>query len=116
MKKAAALSILVVVILIAVAGMAQAQQPGKIPRIGYLAGASSAAIAFRIGAFRQGLRELGYVEGKNITIEYRYAEGNLRRQESLRLNWRVSTWMLSSLLVQLRPVPPGKQPVQYPLS
>jgi putative tryptophan/tyrosine transport system substrate-binding protein len=60
-----------------------AQQPGKIPRIGYLAGASPSAIAFRTEAFRQALRELGYVEGKNITIEYRYAEGNLRRQEEL---------------------------------
>jgi putative tryptophan/tyrosine transport system substrate-binding protein len=63
--------------------LAQAQQPGKIPRIGYLAGASPSAIAFRTEAFRQALRELGYVEGKNITIEYRYAEGNLRRQEEL---------------------------------
>jgi putative ABC transport system substrate-binding protein len=59
------------------------RQPGKIPRIGYLAGASPSAIAFRTEAFRQALRELGYVEGKNITIEYRYAEGNLRRQEEL---------------------------------
>src|SRR5690349_21094929 len=43
-------------------------------RIGYLSGASPSAIAFRIEAFREGLRELGYVEGKNIVIEYRYAE------------------------------------------
>jgi putative ABC transport system substrate-binding protein len=62
---------------------AAAQQPTKVPRIGYLAGASRSAIAFRIEAFRQGLRELGYVEGKNITFEYRYAEGNFRRQKEL---------------------------------
>jgi putative tryptophan/tyrosine transport system substrate-binding protein len=65
------------------AAVAQVQQPGKIPRIGYLAGASPSAIAFRIEAFRQGLRELGYVEGKNIAIEYRYAEGNFHRQKEL---------------------------------
>ena len=47
---------------------ASAQQPKKVPRIGYLVGPSSAGSA-RYGAFRQGLRELGYVEGKNIVIE-----------------------------------------------
>jgi putative ABC transport system substrate-binding protein len=67
----------------ALCASAEAQQPKKIPRIGYLAGASRSAIAFRIEAFRQGLRELGYVEGKNITFEYRYAEGNFRRQKEL---------------------------------
>jgi putative ABC transport system substrate-binding protein len=61
----------------------QAQQPAKIPRIGYLAGASRSAIAFRLEAFRQALRELGYVEGKNIAIEYRFSEGNFRRQKEL---------------------------------
>jgi putative ABC transport system substrate-binding protein len=71
------------VFLVVGVGLAQAQQPKKVPRIGYLAGASRSAIAFRIEAFRQGLRELGYVEGKNITIEYRYAEGNFRRQKEL---------------------------------
>ena len=54
---------------------AQAQQPAKVPRIGYLGGTSPAAYAGRIEAFRQGLRELGYVEGKNLVIERRYAEG-----------------------------------------
>ena len=48
---------------------AQAQQPTKIPRIGYLAGATPYWSSARIEAFRQGLRELGYVEGKNIVIE-----------------------------------------------
>ena len=63
--------------------MAHAQQPAKIPRIGLLGGISAAAVAARIEAFRQGLRELGYVEGKNIVIEYRYAEGKLGRLHEL---------------------------------
>jgi putative ABC transport system substrate-binding protein len=53
---------------------AAAQQPTKIPRIGFLGGSLSAT-ATRVEAFRQGLRELGYVEAKNIIIEWRYAEG-----------------------------------------
>ena len=61
----------------------EAQQPTKVPRIGYLAGASPSAVAARIEAFRQGLRELGYVEGKNIVIEWRYAEGKLDRLPAL---------------------------------
>jgi putative ABC transport system substrate-binding protein len=55
---------------------AEAQQP-KLPRIGFLFGASPSANAGRIEAFRQGLRELGYIEGKNIVIDVRYAEGKL---------------------------------------
>ena len=50
------------------AGMAQAQQPTKVPQVGYLAPASLSALAARAEAFRQGLRELGYVEGKNIVV------------------------------------------------
>jgi len=62
---------------------AEAQQSAKIPRIGYLVGASLSGTSARIEAFRQGLRELGYVEGKNIVIEYRYAEGKLDRLPAL---------------------------------
>jgi len=54
---------------------ADAQQPTKVPRIGFLAAISPAAISARIEAFRQGLKELGYVEGKNIVIEWRSVEG-----------------------------------------
>ena len=61
----------------------QAQQPKKIPRIGYLAPASLSALAVRTEAFRQGLRDLGYVEGKNIVIEWRSAEGKLDRLPAL---------------------------------
>jgi ABC-type uncharacterized transport system substrate-binding protein len=58
---------------------AQAQQP-KIPRIGYLVGGSGGDSNT---AFRQGLRDLGYIEGKNLLLEYRYAEGNLNRSPKL---------------------------------
>ena len=63
--------------------VAQAQQPTKVPRIGYLAVNSLSDNAARIDAFRQGLRELGYVEGKNIIIEWRSAEGKPDRLPAL---------------------------------
>src|SRR6266511_85131 len=73
-------SVALVVTLAMCGAVAQAQQPTKVPRIGYLnAGSSSSSISARLDSFRQGLRELGYVEGKNIVIEYRYAEGKLDR-------------------------------------
>jgi len=62
--------------------VATAQQPTKIPRIGYLSGTVSLS-SVRFEAFRRGLRELGYVEGKNIIIEFRYAEGKLDRLPAL---------------------------------
>ena len=52
-------------------------RPAKIPRIGYLSAASLSTSPARIEAFLQGLRDLGYVEGKNIVIEYRFAEAKL---------------------------------------
>ena len=61
----------------------QAQQSKKVPRIGYLSSTSPSAGASRIEAFRQGLRELGYVEGENLVIEWRYAEGKLDRLPAL---------------------------------
>jgi putative ABC transport system substrate-binding protein len=60
-----------------------AQQPTKIPRIGYLNANFPSANPARIEAFRQGLRELAYVEGKNIVIEWRFAEGKLDRIPAL---------------------------------
>jgi putative ABC transport system substrate-binding protein len=59
------------------------QQAAKVARIGFLEASSPSAIAARIEAFRQGLRELGYVDGKNVAIEYRYAEGNFDRLPAL---------------------------------
>ena len=69
--------------LFALCSSAEAQQPTKVPRIGYLTAASPSANSARIEAFRQGLRELGYVEGKNIVIEWRSAEGKLDRLPAL---------------------------------
>ena len=70
-------------VLFALCVSAEAQQPKKVPRVGYLAGPSLSSMSARTEAFRQGLRELGYVEGKNIVIEYRYAEGKLERVPAL---------------------------------
>ena len=74
MKKVGCSSILVAVILLAVVVIAEAQQPTKVPRIGYLNSTSYSTNSARVDAFKQGLRELGYVEGKTIIIEWRYAE------------------------------------------
>ena len=61
----------------------EAQQAGKVPRIGWLAAGSAASTMPLTDAFRQGLRQLGYVEGKDIVIEYRYAEGKIDRLPAL---------------------------------
>ena len=83
MKKAGAVSILFVGVLLAVAVIAEAQQPKKVPRIGYLSNNDAALESARSEAIRVGLRELGYVEGQNIATEYRYAEGKLHRYTEL---------------------------------
>ena len=69
--------------LLSIAPFAEAQQPKKVPRIGFLWGSTPDAEKNRLAAFQQGLRDLGYVEGKNILVEYRYAEGKLDRSPSL---------------------------------
>src|SRR5262249_62349879 len=61
--------------LLALCGSAEAQEAAKVPRIGFLVAGSPSGFSSRTEAFRQGLRQLGYVEGRTITIEYRYAEG-----------------------------------------
>jgi ABC-type uncharacterized transport system substrate-binding protein len=83
MKKAGLSSILVAVVLLAVGLSVEAQQAKKVPRIGVLWLYSPAIASPFAEAFRQGLRELGYVEGKSIVIEYRHAEGKYDRLPSL---------------------------------
>ncbi len=70
MSKAKVLSILFVVVLLAFAVIATAQQPKKVPRIGYLSAFDAATESARSEAIRLVLRELGYTEGQNIAIEY----------------------------------------------
>jgi putative tryptophan/tyrosine transport system substrate-binding protein len=75
---------LLTTILVITVSFAEAQQPKKVPRIGYVtATGDSRNLGPNFEAFRQGLRDFGYVEGKNITIEYRHAEGKLDRLPGL---------------------------------
>ena len=75
----------VAVTVLAAPLVAEAQQLAKVPRIGVLTvhTVSSAAEMKNIGAFRRGLRDLGYVEGQNIVIEYRWGEGTVERLPAL---------------------------------
>jgi putative ABC transport system substrate-binding protein len=84
MKKASLSSILIAVVLLAIGVIAEAQQTGKIFRIGYLDGGTASGIAtVLLDAFRHELSKLGWIEGKNITIEYRFAEGKTDRLPEL---------------------------------
>jgi putative ABC transport system substrate-binding protein len=76
-------SLVLCVMLTTVGLPADAQQTKKVPRIGFMIGTSPSIIPDRIEGFRQGLRELGYVEGKNIVIEYRVAESKVERLPDL---------------------------------
>ena len=62
---------------------AEAQPAGKVPRVAYLSASSAASATWGVEAFRQGLRELGYIEGRNILIEYRWADGRFDRLPAL---------------------------------
>jgi putative ABC transport system substrate-binding protein len=83
MKKAAVTSILVAVVLLALGVIAEAQQPKKVPRIGYLSAFKPAIESSRSEAIRLALRDLGYIEGQNIATEYRYAKGKRDRLPEL---------------------------------
>ena len=76
-------SILFAAMLLAVAVLVEAQHPKKVPRIGYLSAFEPATESTRSEAIRLALRELGYIEGQNIAIEYRYAEGKSDRYPQL---------------------------------
>jgi putative tryptophan/tyrosine transport system substrate-binding protein len=76
--------VLLVGLALASVRLAEAQQPAKIRRIGYMSGtADSSNPGPRVGAFRQGLLDFGYVEGKNIVVDYRYAQGRLDQVPAL---------------------------------
>jgi putative tryptophan/tyrosine transport system substrate-binding protein len=83
MKKAAMSSILVVVMLLVLGVIAEAQQPKKVHRIGYLSPGDAASSSARTEAIRQALRELGYIEGQNFAFEYRYGEAKRDRAPDL---------------------------------
>src|SRR6266511_3062644 len=80
MRKSGVLSILVALAVLAVGVIADAQQPKKVPRIGYLSSADPASESARSEPFQLALHELGYIDGQNIAIEYRYAEGRPDRE------------------------------------
>jgi putative tryptophan/tyrosine transport system substrate-binding protein len=71
------------VLILATIHVAEAQQPTKVPKIGYLSVLSPSSDSTRFEAFRQGLRELGHVEGKSVAIESLYVEGKLNRLPEL---------------------------------
>ncbi len=77
MRREIGLILLATVVLFG--SIAEAQQPGKVPRIGYVSGGDDPKLRAAVKGFRQGLRDLGYIEGKTILVEYRYAEGKLDR-------------------------------------
>jgi putative ABC transport system substrate-binding protein len=79
MKRAAVPSILVAVVLLAVGVIADAQQPKKVPLIGYFSALDAARESARAETIRLALRGRGYIEGQNIAFEYRYAEGKIER-------------------------------------
>jgi putative ABC transport system substrate-binding protein len=83
MKRAAVLSILVAVVLLAVAVIAEAQQAAKVGKIGWLSIGSDSGAGSTIRAVPPELRALGYVEGKNIAFDYRYADNKLDRLPAL---------------------------------
>jgi putative tryptophan/tyrosine transport system substrate-binding protein len=75
--------LLLVGLALASVHLAEAQQQTKVPRISYFSAGSASSQASRLEVFRQGLRDLGYAEGKDIVIEQRYAEGQLDRVAAL---------------------------------
>ena len=70
-------------LLFALCSSAVAQQTGKVPRIGFLDQSTASGMAVLVDAFRQELRKLGWIEGKNITIEYRFADQKRERVPEL---------------------------------
>ena len=83
MKKVGWSSILVATLALVLGVAAEAQQAGKVPRIGYLGASNASTEAIYVKPFRERLREIGYVEEQNLTIEYRFSEGKVDRLPDL---------------------------------
>ena len=96
---------------------ADAQQPKRIPRIGYLTVASLSDLSENLAAFRRGLRERGYVEGNNIVVEWRSSEGNEVARVILRPSWFASRWISSHChpAARDRPFKPRKRRSRFPI-
>lgn len=75
--------LLLISFVLATYQLSDAQQPKKIPRIGILEPATPVSVSARVAALRQGLRDLGYIEGQTLQVEYRYANGNPERLADL---------------------------------
>ena len=103
-------SILLIIATIGVGAVVQPQQTTKIPRIGILRTGSAADPL--IDAFRKGLRDLGYIDGKNISLEYRWAEGKNERLPELATDWFGSRLTSSLPRAQDRFSQPSKQRAQ----
>jgi putative tryptophan/tyrosine transport system substrate-binding protein len=96
---------LLLTVLLFIVSPAEAQQPTKVPRIGYLSGTDPATDSPRAEGIRAALRELGYIEGQNVIIEYRHAEGKRDRYPELLAD-------LVRLKVELIVVAGGTTPIQ----
>ena len=112
------LELVTFVITFAMTGaVAQAQQAKNEPWIGYLSATSLSAIAGHTEAFRQILRELGLLEGKNIVIEWRSSEGKADRLPGLAAELvRLKVNIMTSRVVRQQPALPRKQLLRFPLS
>ena len=101
---------LLTVFLLGSIQLAEAQQSKRVPRIGYLSAGSASSNLPRMEAFRQGLRDLGYIEGKNISVDYRFAEGEYARLPDLAVDL---VHLNVNIMLQTPPSPhvqPSKQP------
>ena len=103
--RASVVGVVLCVRIFALSFSAEAQQPKKVFRIGYLSGVGPARESARAEAFRTALHELGYIEGQNIAIEYRYAEGKNGRLPGLAAE-------LVYLKVDIIVGPSGSAPIQ----
>ena len=102
--------------LLAAPLLAPSQQPGKLPRIGFLSNLNAGLAAPSVEAFRKGLSELGWIEGQNLTIEYRWADGDMSRHAALALELARMPVDLIFTAGTSQCGPPGRQAAASPSS